>query len=553
MTVYPTSNFVTRVQHARLPQALVMMESILAQQPEEPAIFAMCDDDISFAALSHLRIPQIVPVRVPAEASLDDLTNRVVAGISGGAVAYIPCTAMMLQPLRFPLPGMVEGKHAFGPANGFLVGGEARGEGRLWARVERAVSVADLMTARADVDQAGRLRWEGHPLLYVDFPRFVSFADQLLIVDTDVSVARCTPLVTHYVDLVARAANFARTVAPVGWVNARSELLVAAPSLVASHGLRAAIAERGMPHRRIENESGWDVYTVPEVAGPPVDFEPAHLPPVPRASGSASGGDGVRVSAIVSTYAAEAVIEGCLVDLTAQTLFARGELEILVIDSASPQDEGRVVGRYVQRYPERIRYLRSPQREGVYMAWNRGAAMARGTYLTNANTDDRHRADALERLSATLDAHPEAALAYGDTFITEDEDGRFETATRVGRFAWPDYDHEAALHGCFIGPHPMWRRSVHAEVGWFDQRYRVAGDYEMWLRMAERYPFVHVQETLGLYQNAPGGVENTNRDFCARETLAIRHHYAFRAGVQIVHGRYPTSYVVPVETLRHAG
>ena len=59
--------------------------------------------------------------------------------------------------------------------------------------------------------------------------------------------------------------------------------------------------------------------------------------------------------------------------------------------------------------------------------------------------------------------------------------------------------------------------------------------------------------TLGLYQNAPGGVENTNRDFCARETLAIRHHYAFRAGVQIVHGRYPTSYVVPVETLRHAG
>lgn len=551
--MYPTSNFVTRVQHARLPQALVMVESVLAQQPEEPAIFVLCDDDITFGALSQLRIPQIVPVRVPAEAALDDLLGQVAAGISGGAVAYIPCTAMMLQPLRFPLPGMVQGKHTLGPANGCLVGGEPSGEGRLWARVERAVSVADLMTARADVDEAGRLRWEGHPILYVDFPRFVSFADQLLVVDTDVSVARCTRFVTHYANLVARAANFARTIAPVGWIDGRSELLVAAPSLVASHGLRTAIAQRGMPHRRIEADSGWDVYTVPEVDGPFVDFEPAHLPPVPRMPAPVSGSDEIRVSAIVSTYAAEAVIEGCLEDLTAQTLFARRELEILVIDSASPQDEGHIASRYVRRHPDRIRYVRSPQREGVYMAWNRGAAMARGTYLTNANTDDRHRVDALERLADTLDEHPEAALVYGDTFITEDEGGRFETAKRVGRFAWPDYTHDAALHGCFIGPHPMWRRSVHAEVGWFNQYFRVAGDYEMWLRIAERYPFVHVKETLGLYQNAPGGVENTNRDFCSRETLAIRQHYAFRAGVQITHGRYPTSYVVPVAPLRHAG
>jgi len=530
-----------------------MIESVLAQQPEEPAIFALCDDDASFGALSQLRIPQIVPIRVSAKIPLDDLMDHVAAGLSGAAVAFVPCTAIMVQPLRFPLPGTVAGKHGFGPAAGCLMGGDGQGSARLWARVERAVSVSDLVTGRVDVDDAGRLRWEAHPVLYVDFPRFVAFADQLLVLDTAVSVARCTPFVTHYADLVARAASFCRTIAPIGWCDGRSELLVTAPSLVASHGLRDAIGARGMPHRRIESDTGWDVYAVSPVDGPCVDYVPPHLAPVPRVATPPGGSAGIRVSAIVSTYAAEAVIEGCLQDLTAQTLFARGELEIIVIDSASPQDEGRIVSQYVRRYPDRIRYLRSPQREGVYMAWNRGAAMARGAYLTNANTDDRHRVDALERLAAALDAHPEAALAYADTFITEDENGQFDTARRVGRFAWPDYEREAALHGCFIGPHPMWRRSVHAEVGWFDQRFRVAGDYEMWLRIAERHPFIHVRETLGLYQNAPGGIENTNRGSCARETLVIRQHYAFRAGVEIVHGRYPMSYVAPLDPLRHAG
>ena len=57
----------------------------------------------------------------------------------------------------------------------------------------------------------------------------------------------------------------------------------------------------------------------------------------------------IKVSAIVSLYNSLEFVEGCLQDLVEQTLFTRGELEIVVIDSNSPQNEREVVERFQQR------------------------------------------------------------------------------------------------------------------------------------------------------------------------------------------------------------
>ena len=75
------------------------------------------------------------------------------------------------------------------------------------------------------------------------------------------------------------------------------------------------------------------------------------------------------ISAIVSTYNAEKFIAGCLEDLEAQTL--ADKTEIIVIDSASEQNEADVVCAYQQKY-ENIRYLRTSERQTIYGAWNRG-------------------------------------------------------------------------------------------------------------------------------------------------------------------------------------
>ena len=109
---------------------------------------------------------------------------------------------------------------------------------------------------------------------------------------------------------------------------------------------------------------------------------------------STSASETPLVSAIVSTYNAERFIRGCLEDLEAQTIADR--LEIVVIDSGSPQNEGTIVREFQQRY-DNILYIRTAQREGLYAAWNRGIQAARGKYITNANTDDRHEASIEKR------------------------------------------------------------------------------------------------------------------------------------------------------------
>jgi glycosyltransferase involved in cell wall biosynthesis len=229
------------------------------------------------------------------------------------------------------------------------------------------------------------------------------------------------------------------------------------------------------------------------------------------------------VTAIVSTFKSERFMRGCLEDLEAQTIADR--LEIIVVDSHSPQNERAIVEEFQKRYSN-IVYIRTQERETVYGAWNRGARAARGRYLTNANTDDRHRADALEILARTLDENSDVSLAYADCLITSHENETFDTGNPIGSYHWLEFSaRDLWSQGCFAGPQPMWRREVHEEHGYFDAQMISAGDYEFWLRLAQNRKFLHVHEVLGLYLKSPTSVEHANRDVGAREVKLSRERY----------------------------
>ncbi|HVT81897.1 MAG TPA: glycosyltransferase [Phycisphaerae bacterium] len=250
-----------------------------------------------------------------------------------------------------------------------------------------------------------------------------------------------------------------------------------------------------------------EIVSPPRERPSPLGRQSADWPSAKRASeSSVPPADEFRVTAIVSTYASQKFMRGCLEDLVAQSIFEKGQLEILVIDAASPENESAIVREFQEIHGTgRIRYHRTPARETLYASWNRAVDLARGTYLTNANTDDRHHPEMLERLAEKLDHELDAALAYCDSHITHDANTPWSRATRIRTPKLPEYSREALFADSFVGPHPMWRRSVHREVGYFDAAFISAGDYEFWLRLAARWKFVHVPDALGLcYENAQG-------------------------------------------------
>jgi glycosyltransferase involved in cell wall biosynthesis len=235
------------------------------------------------------------------------------------------------------------------------------------------------------------------------------------------------------------------------------------------------------------------------------------------------------VTAIVSVYNCARYLPGRLEDLLRQTL---GEsVEIVVVDSGSQQGEGEIV-REFQRRHRNIVYLRTEQRESIYGAWNRGIRAASGRYITNANSDDRHRPDALELMARVLDEEPGADLVYADSIITRNENETFETCRPAGWMNCPD-DRDIRDRASFwlvgmLGPMPMWRKSLHDRFGWFDETLDVAGDLEFWMRLAEKCRFRHIPQYLGLYFWNEGSAERRNYEMTARETVEVGFRYLYQ-------------------------
>lgn len=232
------------------------------------------------------------------------------------------------------------------------------------------------------------------------------------------------------------------------------------------------------------------------------------------------------VTALVSTYASARFLRGCLEDLLAQTIADR--LEIVVVDACSPEDEGAIV-REFQRHHQNIRYVRTAERERTSASFNRGTAMARGRYLTTANTDDRHHPAFLERLCAVLEQEPTLGLVYADSAITHTANETWQQHSAARRYAWPDYTHTTALSCCLFGAQPVWRRSAHDRAGLWDEQLHFANDQDMFLRIAQHCGAVHLAETLGLFlmrADSTSGADNRQQTLADVLTVLRRHRTA---------------------------
>jgi glycosyltransferase involved in cell wall biosynthesis len=173
-------------------------------------------------------------------------------------------------------------------------------------------------------------------------------------------------------------------------------------------------------------------------------------------------------------------------------------MEILIIDSGSEQQECKIVEEF-QKVHNSIIYFKTNERESLYKSWNRAIQKARGIYLTNANTDDRHHFECLERLVNTLEENPDDAVAYGNLYKSSISNETFEDNDK----SMPCYSQKnspgSLLLQDFIGAQPVWRKSLHDQIGMFDESFEVVGDYEFFLRAAsDGCTFIHEPKAEGI-------------------------------------------------------
>lgn len=231
------------------------------------------------------------------------------------------------------------------------------------------------------------------------------------------------------------------------------------------------------------------------------------------------------VSAIISVYNCEKYIFHCLKDLEDQTIAKN--LEIIIINSGSEENEELIIKKYINKY-KNIKYIKTENRETIYQSWNRAIKIASGRYITNANADDRHRKDAYEIMVNELDNNDKIDLVYANDLVTNSDNVDFENIKVIGYSRWNDFDETELLNKCYIGPHPMWRKSLHDRYGNFSENYKIAGDYEFWLRVSNGSTFKHINEYLGVYLFNPKSIENRNKIETFLESERVISNYIFR-------------------------
>lgn len=126
-----------------------------------------------------------------------------------------------------------------------------------------------------------------------------------------------------------------------------------------------------------------------------------------------------RISVIIPVYKVEAYLEECLDSVVNQT---HRNLEVLLIDDASPDGCGVICDRYAQR-DERIRVIHKEKNCGQAAARNTGMELATGEYLFFADSDDWLAGDTLEKLYEGLRRYRADCSVGACVNVLEGQDG----------------------------------------------------------------------------------------------------------------------------------
>ncbi len=218
-------------------------------------------------------------------------------------------------------------------------------------------------------------------------------------------------------------------------------------------------------------------------------------------------------SVVIPTYNHARFLPEAVASVLTQT---DPDFEVLVIDDGSTDETPQVV----PREDLRLRYVRQ-ENQGLSAARNSGICEARGQVVTLLDADDGYEPGFLREMRGLL--QEDAGGAYcGFTCI--DEAGH--PLPFGGSKVVPAREFRAhSLNGNFIVPSCMAvRRSCYEEVGPFDTELRSCEDWDMWLRIAERFPVVGTASKLVRYRVVTGSMSTDPRRMLESRLAVLGKH-----------------------------
>jgi len=197
------------------------------------------------------------------------------------------------------------------------------------------------------------------------------------------------------------------------------------------------------------------------------------------------------------------------------------DFEYVAVDGGSTDGTLELVRERAATSSRPFRWV-SEADEGLFDAMNKGLALARGQFVVYVGADDRLLPGALEAVARASRANQAAGIVCGGARVTGPHGGWDEPASVLVRRGMPQRA-PSRHQSIFV------RVADLRAVGGFDVSYRIAADYDAYLKLVEAGASQElILETLSEFRL--GGVSSRNALATAREYRDVR----------VAHGANPT-------------
>jgi len=198
------------------------------------------------------------------------------------------------------------------------------------------------------------------------------------------------------------------------------------------------------------------------------------------------------VSVLMPVYNGEKYISEAVESILSQSYT---DFELIITDDGSDDRTPQIIKAFND---DRIRCIIHAENKGLIFSRNEGVAAAKGRYIAFLDSDDVSLPQRLEKQISFLDAHPDFGMIGAWVKVI---DGHGNSLNDCIKFpALPDEIPVILLFKNYFTTSSIMVRKSCLQDFPFDPEFPIAEDYNLWIKIAEKYKVWNLPEVLTCYR-----------------------------------------------------